>query len=119
MENNEYAGGPFIRFFPESNYCQEMLLKSYQVRGEQEQGKGTIPIVKSVRERYTVCPFKQPLSHRLQIAILSCLTTGQRDQTIKCLYLNYIKIFSDKVVLLVLQTLKTNRPGHHLPPIEI
>ena len=48
MENNEYAGGPFIRFFPESNYCQEMLLKSYQVRGEQEQGKGTMPIVKSV-----------------------------------------------------------------------
>ena len=66
-----------------------------------------------------MCPFKQPLSHRLQIAILPCLTAGQRDQTIKFLYLNYIKIFSDKVVLLVPQTLKTNRPGHHLPPIEI
>ena len=44
---------------------------------------------------------------------------GQRDQTIKCLYLNYIKIFSNKVVLFVPQTLKTNQPGHHLPPIEI
>ena len=39
------------------------------------------------------------LSHRL--AILLCLTTGQRDQTIKCLNLDYIKISSDKVVLLV------------------
>ena len=48
-----------------------------------------------------------------------CLTTGQRDQTIKCLNLDYIKISSDKVVLLVPQTLKTTRPGHHVPPIEL
>ena len=57
------------------------------------------------------------LSHRL--AILLCLTTGQRDQTIKCLNLDYIKISSDKVVLFVSETLKTTRPGHHLPPIEL
>ena len=104
------------------NYCQKMLLKSYQVRGA---GTGKMynshseKFFKFCRERYLVIPFKQPLSHRLEIAILSCLTTGQRDQTIKCLYLNYIKIFSDKVVLFVPQTLKTNQPGHHLPPIEI
>ena len=56
-------------------------------------------------------------SHRL--AILLCLTTGQRDQTIKCLNLDCIKISSDKVVLFVPETLKTTRPGHHLPPIEL
>ena len=48
-----------------------------------------------------------------------CLTTGQRDQTIKCLNLDYIKISSDKVVLLVPKSLKNTRPGHHLPPIEL
>ena len=44
---------------------------------------------------------------------------GQRDQTIKCLNLDYIKISSDKLVLLVSETLKSTRPGHHLPPIEL
>ena len=57
------------------------------------------------------------LSYRL--AILLCLTTVQRDQTIKCLNLDYIKISSDKVVLFVPETLKATRPGHHLPPIEL
>ena len=33
--------------------------------------------------------------------------------------LDYIKISSDKVVLLVSETLKTTRPGHPLPPIEL
>ena len=64
----------------------------------------------------TNCDLKT-LSHRL--AILLCLTTGQRDQTIKCLNLDCIKISSDKVVLFVPETLKTTRPGHHLPPIEL
>ena len=59
----------------------------------------------------------KPTPHRL--AVLLCLTTGQRDQTIKCLNLDYIKISSDKVVLFVPETLKTTRPGHHLPPIEL
>ena len=63
----------------------------------------------------TNCDLKT-LSHRL--AILLCLTTGQRDQTIKCLNLDCIKISSDKVVLFVPETLKTTRQGHHLPPIE-
>ena len=42
-----------------------------------------------------------------------CLPTGQGDQTIECLNLDYIKISSDKIVLLVPETA---RPGDHLPP---
>ena len=57
------------------------------------------------------------LSHRL--AILLCLTAGQRDQTVKCLNLGYINIYSEKVVLFVPETLKTTRLGHQLPPIEL
>ena len=64
----------------------------------------------------TNCDLKT-LSHRL--AILLCLTSGQRDQTINCLNLDCIKISSDKVVLFVPETLKTTRPGHHLPPTEL
>ena len=41
-----------------------------------------------------------------------------RDQTIKCLNLDCIKVSSDKGVLFVPETLKTARPGHHLPPIK-
>ena len=55
--------------------------------------------------------------HRL--ALLLCLTAGQRDQTIKCLNLNYITISSNKVVFFVPENLKTTRPGHHLPPIQL
>ena len=57
------------------------------------------------------------LPHRL--AILLCLTTGQRDQTIKCLNLYCIKISGDNIVLFVPETLKTTRAGHRLPPIEL
>ena len=64
----------------------------------------------------TNCDLKT-LSQRL--AILLCLATGQIDQTIKCLSLDCIKISSDKVVLFVRETLKTTRPGHHLPPIGL
>ena len=64
----------------------------------------------------TNCDLKT-FSHRL--AILLYLTTGQREQTIKCLNLDYIKISSDNVVLFVPETLKTTRPGHHLSPIEL
>ena len=64
----------------------------------------------------TNCHLKT-LSHRL--AILLCLTTCRKDQTMKCLNLDCIKICSDKVVLFVPETLKTARPGHDLPPIEL
>ena len=50
---------------------------------------------------------------------LVCLITGQRNQTIKRLNLDYIKISSNKVTLLVSEALKTNRPSHHLSPIEL
>ena len=64
----------------------------------------------------TNCDLKT-LSDRL--AILLCLTTGQREQTIKCLNLDCIKISSDKVVLFVTESLKTTRSSHHLPPTEL
>ena len=64
----------------------------------------------------TNCHLKT-LSHIL--AVLLCLTTGQRDQTIKCWNLYYINISSDKVVLLAPETVKTTRPGHYYPPIEL
>ena len=64
----------------------------------------------------TNCDLKT-LSHRL--AILLCLTTGQRDRTIKCLNLDCIKISSDKIVFFVPQNLKTTQPGHHLSSVEL
>ena len=47
-----------------ANHCQEMLLKSYQLRGEREQKKGTILISKglsSVVVKGTLIRFRQPL----------------------------------------------------------
>ena len=64
----------------------------------------------------TNCDLKA-ISHRL--ARLLYLTTGQKDQTIKCLNLDCIKISSDKVVLFAPVTLKTTSPGHYLPPIAL
>ena len=47
-----------------ANRCQEMLLKSYQLRGEWEQEKGTILMSKGLLSfvvKGTLIPFKQPL----------------------------------------------------------
>ena len=47
----------------EANHCQQMLLKSYQLRGEWEQGKVTIPKSKSLSSfivKGTLIPFKKP-----------------------------------------------------------
>ena len=43
-----------------ANHCQEMLLKSYQLRGEREQEKGTTPMSKGLSS-FVVIPFKQLL----------------------------------------------------------
>ena len=43
------------------------------------------------------------VSHRL--AILLCLTTGQRDQTIKILFLECLKVFDDRAILFILDKL--------------
>ena len=48
-----------------------------------------------------------------------CLTTGQRDQTIKFLNLECLKVFDDRAILFIPDKLKTTRPGHHLPPLEL
>ena len=59
---------------------------------------GTLTFIKlKLKPTLTNCDLKT-LSHRL--AILLCLTTGQRDQTIKCLSLYCINISGDKVVSL-------------------
>ena len=62
------------------------------------------------------CELKAVL-HRLPI--LLCLTTGQRDQTIKFLNLECLKVFDDRAILFIPDKLKTTRPRHHLPPLEI
>ena len=47
-----------------ANHCQEMLLKSYQLRGGWEQEKGTTPMLKGLSSfvvKGALIPFKQPL----------------------------------------------------------
>ena len=63
-----------------------------------------------------ICNLKT-ISYRL--AILLCLTTGQRDQTISYLHLDLMKFENDKVILFVPELIKTSRPGHHLEPIVL
>ena len=51
-------------FLKKANHCQEMLLKSYQFRGEWEQEKGTVPMSKGLSNfvvKGTLMSFKQPL----------------------------------------------------------
>ena len=48
-----------------------------------------------------------------------CLTTGQRDQTIKFLNLECLKVFDDRAILFIPHKLKIKRPGHHLLPLEL
>ena len=43
----------------------------------------------------------------------------QRDQTIKFVNLECLKVFDDRAILFIPDKLKTTRPGHHLPPLEL
>ena len=56
--------GHLSGYLQKANRCQEILLKSYQLRGEMEQGKGIIPRPKGLSSfvvRGTLIPFNQPL----------------------------------------------------------
>ena len=56
--------GHLSGYLQKANCCQEILLKSYQLRGEMEQGKGIIPRPKGLSSfvvRGTLIPFNQPL----------------------------------------------------------
>ena len=52
------------------------------------------------------------LSYRL--AILLCSTTGQREQTIKCLTFYCINLSNDKIVFFVPKILESTRTGYQL-----
>ena len=45
--------------------------------------------------------------------------TGQRDQSIQFLNLECLKVFDHRAILFIPDKLKTVRPGHHLPPLEL
>ena len=57
------------------------------------------------------------LSYRL--AILLCLTTGQRDQTISYMNLDLMKFETDKVTIFVTELFKKTHPVHQLEPMTL
>ena len=57
------------------------------------------------------------LSYRL--AILLCITTGQRDQTLFNMNIDLMMFEADKVTIFVPELLIQSRPGHHLEPMGL
>ena len=55
----------------------------------------------------------------LRLAILLCLTSGQRDQAIKYLNIDTSVIDDQGVTFFIPNILKTTKPGKHLPPFVI
>ena len=43
----------------------------------------------------------------------------ETQQTIKFLNLECLKVIGDRAILFISDKLKTTRPGHHLPPLEL
>ena len=54
-----------------------------------------------------------------RLAILLCITTGQRDQTLFYMNIDLMKFEEDKVTIFVPELLKQSRPGQHLEPMVI
>ena len=54
-----------------------------------------------------------------QLAILLCITTGQRDQTLFYMNIDLMMFEADKVTIFVPELLKQSRPGHHLDPMVL
>ena len=53
-----------------------------------------------------------------KLAMLVALVSGQRCQTLHCLNLDNLDIFSDKAVFHITELLKHSRLGVYLKPIE-
>ena len=54
----------------------------------------------------------------LKVAVLLCLLSGQRCQTITCLDLIHMDPFEDKYVFYIHEKLKQSRAEYHLKPLE-
>ena len=61
-------------------------------------------------------PLKE-LSHKL--AMLLCLLSGQRNQSIAALDMDYMHLTDNECIFYIPTLLKTTRPGHHLKPIHL
>jgi len=61
-------------------------------------------------------PVKE-LSHKL--AMLLCLLSGQRNQSISALDINFMHLSDTECMFYIPTPLKTTRPGHHLQPIHL
>ena len=55
----------------------------------------------------------------LKLAMLLCLTTGQRGQTVHKIDVNCIQELPDRYRITVEEKLKQTKPGRHLKPIEL
>ena len=55
----------------------------------------------------------------LKLTMLLCLTTAQRGQAICSFDVNYVQEFEDKYKIMVMQKLKSSKPGVHLEQIEL
>ena len=55
----------------------------------------------------------------LKFTMLLCLTIAQPGQTICSFDVNYVQEFDDKYRIMVMQKLKSSKPGVHLKPIEL
>ena len=54
-----------------------------------------------------------------RLAILLCITTGQRDQTLFYVNIDLMKFEADKVTIFIPELLKQSHPGHHLEHMVI
>ncbi len=54
-----------------------------------------------------------------KLAMLLCLTTGQRCQTIHLIEINGLQVLQGKFRLTTTHKLKQTKPGRHIDPIEL
>ena len=54
-----------------------------------------------------------------KLAMILCLLSGQRNQSIAALDINHMELTEDKCIFFIPKILKTTRPGHHLEPITL
>ena len=57
--------------------------------------------------------------HVMKLAVLLCILSGQRTQTLGKLDLGYMQLENSRVIFFNSQILKTTRPGFHVEPLTL
>ena len=107
-----FGSQPLVRWFMTGIFKLKPALARYVITFDTNKVLSYLDTIQTS----LLTPVKE-LSHKL--AMLLCLLSGQRNQSISALDINFMHLSDTECMFHTPTPLKTTRPGHHLHPIHL